>query len=43
MTNQRVSYVCTRAAELRTGKNNNELTQHEAFKIANEEYKNGKR
>lgn len=39
MINKRVSYVCIRAAELRTGKTNNELTQSEAFKIANKEYK----
>ena len=43
MINQRVSYVCTRASELRTGKTNDELTQSQAFKIANKEWRSGKR
>lgn len=40
----RVSFVCTRAAELRKGKEVFVMNQHDAFVLANKEWedKNGK-
>jgi len=37
----RVSYVCLRSADLRYGKTLTELSQSEAMKIANEEWRKG--
>lgn len=41
MTNERVSYVCRRAAVLRKGKTVYELRQSDAFKLANAEWTKG--
>lgn len=39
MENERVSFVCTRAGQIRKGKTTAELTQKEAFVLANKEWK----
>jgi len=40
MTDERISFICVRSAELRKGKSTTELSQSEAMKIAWQEIKN---
>lgn len=39
MTNERVSFVCRRSAELRKGKSVEEMPQSLAMRLANEEWR----
>lgn len=38
MTNERISYVCKKAAEIRKG---TDITQHDAMVMANEQWNKG--